>query len=204
MQEPCRIFYGRDIAWLEINVYLCVKPGFNVKEVSEKVQSNVKDKIQTMTGNAVTKVNVCIEDIDYVSNNQNLLSNINNFVPVYNSFTTIETEFDIDVAKTSISKLVEFKMKVCNIQQNSSEAWLQASSVQKSRCEELKLEDFRNSYAVLGIDLSQTTDLTSASLVIQKDGINYIISHFWMPAEKIDFMFMALLCYCYILMVLTV
>lgn len=95
---------------------------------------------------------------------------------------------DIDVAKTSISKLVEFKMKVCNIQQNSSEAWLQASSVQKSIGEELKLEDFRNSYAVLGIDLSRTTDLTAAVLVIQKEGIYYIIPHFWMPAEKIDFM----------------
>lgn len=36
----------------------------------------------------------CLEDIDYVSNNQNLLSNLNNFVPVYNSFSNIETEFD--------------------------------------------------------------------------------------------------------------
>ena len=36
----------------------------------------------------------CIEDVDYISNNQNLLSNINNFVPVYNSFSNIETEFD--------------------------------------------------------------------------------------------------------------
>ena len=33
MQEPCRIFYGRDIAWLEINVYLC--PGIQ-KTVYEK------------------------------------------------------------------------------------------------------------------------------------------------------------------------
>lgn len=36
----------------------------------------------------------CIKDIDYISNNQTLLSNINNFIPVYNSFTNIETEFD--------------------------------------------------------------------------------------------------------------
>lgn len=36
----------------------------------------------------------CLIDIDYISNNQQLLSNINNFVPVYNSFTNIETEFD--------------------------------------------------------------------------------------------------------------
>ena len=36
----------------------------------------------------------CIQDVDYISNNQNLLSNINNFIPVYNSFSNIETEFD--------------------------------------------------------------------------------------------------------------
>jgi len=36
----------------------------------------------------------CINNVDYISNNQSLLSNINNFVPVYNSFSNIETEFD--------------------------------------------------------------------------------------------------------------
>ena len=36
----------------------------------------------------------CINDVDYISNNQVLLSNINNFVPIYNSFSNIETEFD--------------------------------------------------------------------------------------------------------------
>lgn len=36
----------------------------------------------------------CIKDVDYISNNQVLLSNINNFVHVYNSFENIETEFD--------------------------------------------------------------------------------------------------------------
>ena len=36
----------------------------------------------------------CISEVDNISNDQTLLSNINNFVPVYNSFQTIETEFD--------------------------------------------------------------------------------------------------------------
>ena len=36
----------------------------------------------------------CINDVNYISNNQSLLSNINNFVQVYNSFSHIETEFD--------------------------------------------------------------------------------------------------------------
>ena len=36
----------------------------------------------------------CINDINYISNNQILLSEFNNFVPVYNSFQNIDTEFD--------------------------------------------------------------------------------------------------------------
>lgn len=48
---------------LEININICVLKGVNVKTVAEKVQENIKDKIQTMTGTAVTKVNVSIADI---------------------------------------------------------------------------------------------------------------------------------------------
>lgn len=35
----------------------------------------------------------CVDDVDYVSNNRQLLSTINNFVSVYNSFSDIDTEF---------------------------------------------------------------------------------------------------------------
>ncbi len=36
----------------------------------------------------------CIEDVNYISDNQTLLSNINNFVPVYYIFQNLDTEFD--------------------------------------------------------------------------------------------------------------
>ena len=48
---------------LKINVYICVEKDAIVKDVAEKVQANVKDKIQTMTGTAVTQVNVSIADV---------------------------------------------------------------------------------------------------------------------------------------------
>lgn len=48
---------------LEISVYIIVKKDAHVKTVAEKVQENVKDKIQTMTGTAVTKVNVIVADV---------------------------------------------------------------------------------------------------------------------------------------------
>ena len=49
---------------IEISVYICVKQNAKAREVAERVQSNIKDKIQTMTGNAVTQVNVIVADIE--------------------------------------------------------------------------------------------------------------------------------------------
>ena len=93
---------------------------------------------------------------------------------------------EIRIAEGSLSKKAEFLTKYCNLKQNSSSAWLSTKVVNGAMCEELKMEDFANTYAVGGIDLSQTTDLTSACLVIERDGIEYVISHFWLPAEKVD------------------
>lgn len=50
---------------LEIGIYITVKENANVKEIAGQVQENVKDKIQTMTGTAVTKVNVTVADIEF-------------------------------------------------------------------------------------------------------------------------------------------
>ena len=37
-----------------------------------------------------------------------------------------------------------------------------------------------------GIDLSQTTDLTAAVIVIEKAGVLHVFAHFWMPENKIQ------------------
>ena len=93
---------------------------------------------------------------------------------------------EIAIAEGSLSKRAEFLTKYCNIKQNSSLAWLPAQVVEKAAGEPLRLEDFRDSYAVGGIDLSQTTDLTAATLVIEKAGELYVFAQFFLPSEKID------------------
>lgn len=93
---------------------------------------------------------------------------------------------EIAIAKGSLSKKSEFLCKYCNIKQNSSLAWLDAHVVEDACGDELTLEDFRGSYCVGGLDLSQTTDLTSACIILEKDGELYIFSKFWLPAERID------------------
>lgn len=93
---------------------------------------------------------------------------------------------EIAIAEGSFSKKAEFLAKYCNIKQNSSQAWLSAQAVTKASGLHLDLKDFRDSYCVGGIDLSQTRDLTAAVIVIEKQGELYVFSRMWLPAEKID------------------
>ena len=93
---------------------------------------------------------------------------------------------EIDVARGSLSKKTEFLCKYCNLKQNSSLAWLPASVVQGMCGEELHIEDFAHSYCVAGIDLSQTTDLTTAVVVIQKNGQLYCFGKAWLPSQRIE------------------
>lgn len=93
---------------------------------------------------------------------------------------------EIAIAEGSLSKKSEFICKYANIKQNSSLAWLPADVVEKASGPALDLNDFRNSYCVAGIDLSQVVDLTAAVVVIEKHGRLNVFAHFWLPAEKID------------------
>ena len=93
---------------------------------------------------------------------------------------------EIAVADGSLSKKAEFITKYCCLKQNSSLAWLPAQVVENACGEPLDMEDFRNSYCVGGIDLSQTRDLTAACVVIEQNGELYVFARFWLPAEKID------------------
>jgi len=92
---------------------------------------------------------------------------------------------EIAIAENSLSKKAEFLTKYCNIKQNSSIAWLDYKVVADAEAE-VKLEDFRNSYAVGGIDLSQTTDLTAATVIIERAGKLYAFTQFFMPANRVE------------------
>ena len=93
---------------------------------------------------------------------------------------------EIAVAEGSLSKKVEFLTKYCCVKQSSSLAWLPAEVVEKAFGFRHTLEEMRNHYALGGIDLSQTTDLTSACILIEKDGVIWIHSHFWIPSERLE------------------
>ena len=93
---------------------------------------------------------------------------------------------ELAIAENSISKASEFITKYACLKQNSSTAWLSATDVQKIRSAALLPEMFKGNYCVGGIDLSQTTDLTSACLVTERGERLFVIWHFWLPSEKLE------------------
>ena len=93
---------------------------------------------------------------------------------------------EIAIARNSMSKRAEFMTKYCNIKQSSVSAWIPYDVVDAVTKEGYSLEDFRSSYCVGGIDLSQTTDLTACCVVIEKAGKLYTFARFFMPENKID------------------
>ena len=93
---------------------------------------------------------------------------------------------EIAVAEGSLSKRSEFITKYCNIKQSSSLAWLDARDIESATGEALNLEDFRGCYCVAGFDLSRTTDLTAATIIVEKNSELYVFANFFLPEERIE------------------
>jgi phage terminase large subunit-like protein len=98
---------------------------------------------------------------------------------------------EIAKAEESLANRAEFMTKFCCIKQNSSTAWISTATVKKvfnlaAGGNAFTLEDFRGCYALGGIDLSQTTDLTACCVLIQRAGIVYFFTQFFLPKEKVE------------------
>ena len=93
---------------------------------------------------------------------------------------------EIAIAEGSLSRKSEFICKYCNMKQNSSLAWIGADIIEKATGEPLDLESFRGCYCVGGVDLSRTTDLTAAVIVIERNNELYVFARFWLPSERIE------------------
>jgi phage terminase large subunit-like protein len=86
-------------------------------------------------------------------------------------------------ARNDLATRVTMMCKDFNIKQLESGSWLTYLDLNNET--KYKLDDLRDSYAIGGVDLSSTTDLTAAVLLIIKGGKKYVIPHFFMPSELI-------------------
>lgn len=92
----------------------------------------------------------------------------------------------VEKAKCTPKFLPTVMTKDFNIPENTSEAWLDyKSAVNETPIPESSLD---HSYAIGGCDLSATTDLTCATLLIRKpkDESIYVLQKYFLPQSRVD------------------
>jgi len=92
----------------------------------------------------------------------------------------------VERAKTDPKELPALLCKEFNIRETVAEAWLPFEVINNE--ETFDIEEFRGSYAIGGVDLSSTTDLTCATIVMMKpnSGKKYVLQQYFMPGEIIE------------------
>lgn len=73
-----------------------------------------------------------------------------------------------------------------NIKQNAAEAWLNLEDYNYENA--YNLEEFRGSMCLGGVDLSETTDLSCAKILLMRkdDPVKYIHTHYFIPESKLE------------------
>lgn len=97
-----------------------------------------------------------------------------------------ELAANVERAKSDPDFLPTVLTKDFNIRDTVAGSWLTFDQINNE--ETFSIEDLRDSYAVGGTDLSSTTDLSCATLLIMKPGSEkkYCIQQYFLPAELLD------------------
>ena len=92
----------------------------------------------------------------------------------------------VDIAKNSKADRIFVLCKDFNIKQNSAQSWLNMEDYDYKAVYDL--EAFRGCICLGAVDLSETTDLTSAKVLLMKpeDNIKYIHTMYFIPESKLD------------------
>lgn len=94
---------------------------------------------------------------------------------------------DIEVAKVDKSSRMHLLTKDFNIKQNNVQSWLMLEDYDYP-VEVFSLEDFKDAFYLAAVDLSATTDLSNAKILLMKpnDKTKYVYSHYWIPERKLE------------------
>lgn len=91
----------------------------------------------------------------------------------------------IDQARKSKADRIFVLSKDFNFKQNSAQAWLNTEDYKYPA--RYELEQFRGAICLGAVDLSETTDMTSAKILLMRkdDRTKYIYQHYWIPESKL-------------------
>jgi phage terminase large subunit-like protein len=93
---------------------------------------------------------------------------------------------NVEKAKNDLAFRPTVLTKDFNLKNVSADTWLTWEQLDNE--ETFEIEDVIDTYALGGCDLSATTDLTCATLLIRKrnDEKLYVLQHYFLPQERID------------------
>lgn len=95
-------------------------------------------------------------------------------------------EEQVALARKSKGDRLFVLSKDFNRKQNALECWLNLEDYSYPNAYDM--EQFRGAFAIGAVDLSETTDLTAAKVLIMRpdDPVKYIISHYFIPESKLE------------------
>lgn len=94
---------------------------------------------------------------------------------------------DVEAAKHDKATRIHLLTKDFNIPQSNAEAWLMLEDYDYPQ-EVYDLEDFRGAMILGAVDLSATTDLSNAKILLMKpdDKTKYVYTHYFIPESKLE------------------
>lgn len=99
---------------------------------------------------------------------------------------TDDLTIKVQRAKQNPVELSGVLCKEFNIRETVQSAWLSFDAINCT--DTFDMEEFRGAYCIGGVDLSITTDLTCASLLMMKRGSDkkYVSQMYWLPADSLQ------------------
>ncbi len=94
----------------------------------------------------------------------------------------------VERAKNNAADLPGVLCKDFNIRENSAASWLSFEEINNTAT--FDMSEVENTYAIGGCDLSATTDLTCATLLIRKPGTEtiYVLQKYFLPETRVEYL----------------
>ena len=91
----------------------------------------------------------------------------------------------VEKAQKKPDELSNLLCKEFNVRTTAQEAWVDFDTVNNE--ETYDMDSLYDTYAIGGVDLSSTTDLTCATLLIMKHNKKYVLQQYFIPSERLEF-----------------
>ena len=91
----------------------------------------------------------------------------------------------VKTANNNPNELPNLLCKDFNIRQNDQDKWLTYEVIHNTAT--FSDDEIYDTYAIGGVDLSSTTDLTCATLIVVKNGIRYVKQQYFIPTQKLEY-----------------